>query len=214
VSSNRSSGRARPLRVLDRWSRGHVLMVVAGLVGAALTLGIVRGSAHGTEIVVASHDLRPGDRIGPDDLTTRTVRMDGALLAHFTPVARATSVRGRVVGRRLDAGVPVTPDALVSTSARHPVRTMSIPVDRSRALDGALEAGDAVDVIASSDSATAYAARGVEVVAVSAGSGSLPTSDDHVVVTVVVDTRSALDIARAQSSGDVTLVRSIGARRG
>src|SRR5207245_1879208 len=110
-------------------------------------------------------------------------------------------------------GTLVVPADFGSDRARGAARTMSVPVPRARAVDGQLAVGDRVDVIASSDAGAWYVATGVEVVGVSGGGGggALPTTDDHVVLTLAVDEHSALEIARAVSSLDVTVVRATGA---
>jgi hypothetical protein len=90
---------------------------------------------------------------------------------------------------------------------------MSFPIDRSRALDGELVAGDTVDVVAA-DARTGearYVATGAEVLRVAGTSRGALGGDDTMTVTLAVDPDTALTIATALHGNDLTLVRATGA---
>ena len=91
---------------------------------------------------------------------------------------------------------------------------MSFPVDRARALDGELVAGDVVDVIAvDAHTATArYVATDVEVLRVDGEqwARSARAASDSITVTLAVDPDVALGIATAVHGNDLSLVRATG----
>jgi Flp pilus assembly protein CpaB len=128
----------------------------------------------------------------------------------------ATVAGGQVTAaQRIQEGDPITLTALSRPSASTGLRAMSLPIDRSMAVGGDLAAGDRVDVISVEDGIPTYVAVDLEVLR-SLGS---PTSSGALgsaaltsyYVTVSVDDRTALGLARALEIGQVSILRSTGA---
>jgi Flp pilus assembly protein CpaB len=90
---------------------------------------------------------------------------------------------------------------------------MSFPVPRSRAVGGALDAGDRVDVLAvqRTTGRSGYVATNVQVLAFSSRDAGPLLGSDDASITVAVDSAAAARIASALETGTITLVRSTGA---
>jgi Flp pilus assembly protein CpaB len=204
---------ARPRRpVRHRLSVGHWLMIGAGLLGAALTFAIVRSADRTVPVAVAAHDLTPGQRVDAGDFTLTRLRADRAFVAALIGPADIAGLDGKVLVRRIPKGHLVERVDFDERRRGATARSMSLPVERARAVGGAVEPGDVVDLVAASDGGAWYVATGVAVLAVDGGSSApLGAGDDRLIVTLAVDERTALEIVRAVKIGDVTLVRATGA---
>lgn len=81
---SRGASDATPLRarrrVLNALSAGHLVMIVAGLLGIVLTLALLRSADRRVEVAVAAHDLQAGAAVSADDVRYERVKMDDDLL--------------------------------------------------------------------------------------------------------------------------------------
>jgi Flp pilus assembly protein CpaB len=204
----------RPLRrSRRRLAPGHLVMLVAGLVGVALTLAILNRADATQPVVVADRDLVPGETLERADLRTVQLAADTPLAGALANGAPA-DLEGRVVVHPIRAGEPVVDGDVGEPPAADVSRTMSFPVASARAVGGSLRSGDQVDVIAADSRAGGswFAATGLEVLAVeSSGVGPLQGGNDEITVSVAVDADAALRLADALAVHEVTLVRSTGA---
>jgi Flp pilus assembly protein CpaB len=200
----------------SRISAGHAVMVVAGLLGALGTMAALRAADHRVDVLVARNDLAPGTVVDASSFRTVRVSADARAMASFVRATEVTRIAGEVVTTRLPAGTFVYEADVRRAAAGVARRSMSFPIDRSRALDGQLVAGDRVDVVAvDARSGTArYVATDAEVLRVggSGGHGPLAVSDT-MTVTLAVDPDTALTLATALHGHDLTLVRATGAPR-
>jgi Flp pilus assembly protein CpaB len=212
-------GAARPARaarrsIQSRASMGHVLMIVAGLVGALATLAVLRGADHRVEVIVARHDLAPGTVIEANALRTTKIGADPSAMASFVRADDVQRLLGQVVTTEVPAGRFVAPTDVHRANAGAARRSMSFPIDRAQALDGQLAAGDHVDLVSVDARAgvAKYVATDAEVLRVGGGAGhGALTASDSVTVTIAVDAPTALDVATAVHGKNLTLVRSTGA---
>jgi Flp pilus assembly protein CpaB len=198
----------------SRFSIGHVVMLVAGLLGALGTLAALQRADHRVEVLVARHDLVAGTVVDANALRTVKIGADGDALRGLVRATDVSRLVGKVVTEDVAAGRLVAPTDVRAASAGATPRSMSFPIDRARALDGQLVAGDRVDLVAvdARNERAAYVATNVEVLRVGGGSGHGPlTGSDAVTVTIAVDAPSALDVATAVQAKELTLVRSTGA---
>jgi Flp pilus assembly protein CpaB len=195
-----------------RLAAGHLVMLLAGLLGVALTLAVVRRADDTVGVLVADRDLLPGHVLAGDDVRVEQVHGDASLLAALVPAGRP--VDEAVLAGAVTAGEPLLARSLGAPARPGAARTMSFAVARARAVGGALEAGDRIDVVAADPhgGGSWFVAGDLEVVAVAGGGGGpLAGGADDVTVTVAVDEHAALRIAGALAVHDVTLVRSTGA---
>lgn len=199
-----------------RLSGGHLLMLAAGLLGAVSTFAALRAAEHTTEVVVARRDLRAGARVERGDLTTARVGGDGGLVARFVSAADRDTLVGMVLVMGVDAGTPVLDQYVREPAAAGDQRAMSFAVSADRAVAGAIEVGDRVDVLAvDRDGVVGYALADALVLDRDDGSSGGPirsTGSDDLTLTVAVDSAGARRLAAAIADGEVTVVRSTGAR--
>lgn len=184
---------------------GGFLVAVAA-VGA---FGVASGAGSDDRVayVVARDDLAVGKRITPDDLTL--TRLDvPPFVAERAFRSSADVVGALIVG-------PVARGELVQASAvvREGVvgKHVSFPVEAARAVDGALQPGEAVDVLVTygtgEGATTAVVARGARMVRIRRPSGTLSDGRNLVVTLSVDNDDSAAALAHAASAGTVTLIR-------
>ncbi len=200
-----------------RFSRAHLVVALAGVVGALLTLSAVRAEQHSVTVLGARHDLVAGARITAADLDTVAVHAGAGVLATIVTAHDQRLAVGRVVVHDLRAGDLIRGSDLRDAAGTEGRRSMSFAVDAAAALDGHLSAGDRIDVVAVAHDGTnaGYVLVDAPVLAVSDAVGTGPLRDPHarVTLTVALDDADALRLAAAQAAADVSVVRSTGARR-
>jgi Flp pilus assembly protein CpaB len=198
----------------SRVSSGHVVMVVAGLLGLLLSLSVLRRADDTVAVVMIARDLAPGTRLRPDMVRTTRIHADNRLLANLVPAEGLDGLRDSVVLASLRAGDLLARSGLGPASTSRAARAVSFPVDSAFAVGGQLSAGDHIDVLASANdgSGSGYVLVGVDVVAVHAsGTGPLRASDGQLSITVAVDADGAQRLAAALHVADLLVVRSTGA---
>jgi Flp pilus assembly protein CpaB len=218
VSAPGAASEATPLpsrrrRIASRLSAGHLVMIVAGLVGMLLTLGLLRSADERVEVAVAAHDLRAGEVVTPADLRYERVKMDGDLLGTVLGRNDVAALEGAVAVETVRAGELISRTDVRPSAAPSALRAVSIPIDRARAVDGALVAGDRVDVLLAAEREVAVVVANAEVLDVRdpSGGGSLASVDEQFTVTLAVDARGSQLLAAAITDGDLLLARSTGA---
>jgi Flp pilus assembly protein CpaB len=187
-------------------------MVVCGLLGALLTLTALHAADHTTPILVAARDLPSGTVIDARAVRVARVHTDAATLATLIDSDQLDAITGHVAVEDIPEGTLLTRAALRSAAAGRSPRAMSFPIPRSRAVNGALDAGDRIDVLAvqRNTGRAGYVASTLEVLDFrSQESGPLQESDDAS-ITIAVDAPAAARIASAIETGTITLVRATG----
>lgn len=195
----------------SRWSRGHVLMVAAGLAGGVLTFALLRGADGRDQFAIAAHDLEPGTVLDAAD-----VRWTDGTLDSGIPVLQPNELDayvGHVVVRPIAAGELVSPHALLPESAPDGLRAVSVPIDKARAVNGDLAPGDRVDVLLAGDTGAAVVVAAAKVLDVNDHDGGALGGAQQFSITLAVDEPGARALADALADGDVLLARSTGAVR-
>lgn len=188
-------------------------MVASGLLAFVLVVTLLQDRTVTAGVLVADTDILPGTAITPDLVTEVEIPANSDLVG---TLATFDSIAGDIrAGQRIAAGDPITLTAIAPASTPSTLRAMSIPIDRVDAVGGDLAIGDRVDVLAVVDADARYVAAGLEVLGAqnpNSGGGGLgsPTLTTYYVV-VAVDADTALAIAAAMDTGQVSLVRSTGA---
>jgi Flp pilus assembly protein CpaB len=188
-------------------------MVLAGVLGALLTLNVLRAADETRPVLVAATDLTPGTIVDADSVRVARIHADDEVVGGLLAGAELEQVRGQVVTAAVHEGGLLARDVVRPATEGGATRVMSFPLPRARAVAGELETGDRVDVLAvERDSGrSGYVVTDVEVVAIDgAGSGPLGTDGD-LTVSVAVDPTSATRLASALEVATVSLVRSTGA---
>ena len=187
--------------------------VVGGLLVtlAALATFVAHRSATAgptATVVVAARPIAAGDRIASADLRTVAVDLPGGVLDTLF-----------VAPGDLDGAVALTPLDLDQAIARSSVRRgptteagpshdLAFALDRDRALNGRIQPGERVDLVATfgagADARTEVVVRDVRVVALDApASASVATSAK---VTITLAFRSEADVLRAANALEVAKV--------
>jgi len=164
-------------------------------------------------MLAAARDIAPGTVIDSSVLRTAHVHADAATLATLFGSSDLDAVRGHVAIEAIPAGALITRGAVRAATAGVASRAMSFPIPRSRAVGGAIDVGDRVDVLAVQHTTgrSGYVATNVPVLAFSSReAGPLQGSDDAS-ITIAVDSAAAARIASALETGTITLVRATGA---
>jgi Flp pilus assembly protein CpaB len=208
-------GGTRRRALSSRVSTGHIVMVLAGLLGALLTLSALRAADDTRPVLVAAHDIVPGTVVHERWLRISRIHADDGVLASLFDASAINDLSGQVAITRIPAGSLLTHDDVRPVSAGHAPRAMSFPIPIPRAVGGALVAGDRVDVLAvrHNTGRTSYVATDVQVLAFSRNGGSPLQGSEDASVTLAVDPEAAARIASAQETGSVTLVRATGASK-
>lgn len=188
---------------------GGFLIALAALGAFVAARGTGDGPSH--RYVVAARDVVAGSTLTSADLRTSAVDLPDDIAARaFTD---AGALVGKVATAALSEGELVQASGVVGGDAADARFQLSIPVERSRALDGMLVAGERIDVLATfgtgNDSVTNVVVRGAEVLRVDQGqrAGLAATSDTIVLIAVTTPT-DALAVTHAAQAGKITLVRA------
>ncbi len=206
-------GVARRRAFASRLSTGHVVMVLAGVLGVLFTLNVLRAADHTRPMLAAARDIAPGTVLGTHSLQVVRVHVNDEVLATLFDASDLDSLRGDVVVAHMSVGALVSRDAVQRSGAGAAPRAMSFPIPRSRAVGGTLVVGDRVDVLSvhRTTGVSAYVATDVQVLAFSSrASGPLQGSDDAS-ITIAIDAGAAGRIASALETGSITLVCATGA---
>ena len=207
-----ASGAAPRRRFMARFSSGHLVMVVAGLLGTVLGVAALRQDPRGVPIAVAAREIRAGETVAPNDFGTARVATSDDLLSTLLRAHDVGNVRGRIAVATIEVGEPIVRRNLRPAAARHRLRAMSIPIDPSRAVGGRLTSGDRVDVLFAGDEAVSIIVRDAEVIAVDAkGRGGIGETSSPFTVTLAVDARQSQLLAAAIADGDISIARTTGA---
>lgn len=206
-------GGTRRRALTSRVSTGHIVMVLAGLLGALLTLSVLRTADNTRPVYVAAREIVPGTVIDAHSLRIARIHADDRVLASLFGVQSIDELRGQVAVARVAAGALVTHDDVRSVAAGAAPRAMSFPIPISRAVGGALVSGDRVDVLAvrHNTGRSVYVATDVSVLEFSGHRSSALQGSEDASVTLAVDPDAAARIASALETGSVTLVRVTGA---
>jgi Flp pilus assembly protein CpaB len=193
--------------------------VVGGLVVAlAMVVAFLVASGAGDgprgRVVVVTRPLAIGHQLEADDLRVEPVDVPEALAS--VTFTNPGDLIGKVTVAPLTTDEVVGRSALVDLGADGaPGPAFSFPVDRERAVNGHLQPGDQVDVLATygtgAGARTLIVARRVQVLDLESGGSASLGSNGRVVVTVALgDADGVLATAHAAEVAAITLVRSTG----
>ena len=184
-------------------------MSTAGL-GAFLAVTGSGVTKHET-VVVANRPIAVGERIDGSALSTASVESGSPLATHgFT---NPDAVIGAVALAPLGEGELIQRSAVLSGAPPEPAREFSFPVDRDRALNGDLRAGERVDLLATygsgADATTTVLARDARVIRITdAKSGGLGSSGKVILTLALPSADQLLDAVHAAQVASLTIVRS------
>lgn len=189
-----------------------VAIAVLGTYAAASQTG--KGGEQ--PVLVAARDLAPGTRLTASDFKVERMKVPTSLSGHFlTSVAK---VEGATTLGPLRAGDLTAPSSISTANSVTPYLEVSFSIPAARALDGVLQPGETVDVLATDKSSNTASAR---VAAANArvlrtqdsGSASIGRSGEITITVGVTNRNDAGAIAAAVDQGQITLVRTTGIQK-
>ena len=215
-----ATGHSDASRLLTR--RRHLpggRAVVGGFLVALAALGAfvaARGTGGGPShhYVVVAHDVTAGTTLRASDVRTEAVDLPRTMADRaFTDPA---AVIGRITTTALVGGELVQASSVIGGDAADPRFQLSVPVERSRALDGSLVAGEKVNLLATygtgNDATTLVVVRGADVLRVDQGQrGTLTANNDTIILIAVSSPDDALAVTHAAQAGKITVVRATAA---
>lgn len=187
-------------------------MLVAALLAGLLNYSVLRSRDTRVRVAVVAEGLESGSTLASDAIRFVNLDADDPVLATLLQPSQVPQVEGWVATTALAPGELLRTSDLRQPSAPAQRRAMSIPVEPTHAVGGAIRAGDRVDVIAVSGGAASYVVTDAPVLATSGQSdrGALGGLAEFS-VTLAVDDRSALRLAAALHGDALEVVRSTGA---
>jgi pilus assembly protein CpaB len=181
-----------------------IVLVLVALVGY---IAVYSATTERTPVLVAAKELSAGTVLRSSDLRVAELAGDRALIAGLVPETGLSSV----VGRRLTTSVPAGAPLAQGVVAERPAQSaLTLAVPAARALDGALQPGDEVTVLAtygasSGDAVARAVARDLTVIAVG---DPASLGDDVLPVTVALpDASLASTLALANDDARLSLLR-------
>jgi len=214
VGAPRRGARRRATLPSGRAVVGGLLIVTSMLVVFVVASGA--GRAPTGRAVVATRSLPVGHRLDAGDLAL--IDLDAPDPASSRLITDPSILVGAITTAPLEPDDLIVRSAIVADSggdaADRPSHEVAFPLDRARALDGRLAAGELVDVVAtygSGDSArTDVVARQVRILDLDdAGKSNALGSAGQVVVTLgLADDEQVVGVTKASEVAAVVLVRS------
>jgi Flp pilus assembly protein CpaB len=206
--------RSLPRTLLSRFSTGHLVMIVAGLLGLLLTVAVLRRADEREPVAVAARDLSPGAALSESSIRYEQVKMDDSLLGTVLQPEDVKGLRNSVAAYPIAAGELIHRRAVRPAAAPEGKRAMSIAIDPARAVNGELEAGDRVDVILAGSHEVSIIVADAEVLSVGRPdrAGAFGGVDDKFTVTIAVDVRESQLVAAGVAGGDIVVTRTTGSR--
>ena len=197
---NRPRERQTPLAVVG-------VLLVAGCALAAVLLA--RSGQRTVDVVVAAHDLAPGQAISAGDV--RVTAVPTSTNARFLPASRLSEITGKVPRGYVPTGTPLNAGMLAAGNAVPAGQEVVGAVLPAGAMPaGGLQPGDAVEVLIVSKSAGGVAAPpadagSAQVWAVAPASTNATTGTTGTWVSLRASTSLALKIAQAASDSTLRL---------
>ena len=198
-----------PRKPNSRTIVGGLLVSTAALAAFLATSGA--GGSPQQSVVVSRRALAVGERLDSSTLATTTV--DARTAESLRAFLSVDALAGAVALAPIGEGELVQRSAVLTGGPTEPTRQFSFPVDRERALNGDLRAGERVDVLATygsgSDATTTVLARDANVIRVTdAKTGSLGSSGKLIVTLALTSPDQLLDAVHAAQVASITVVRS------
>lgn len=203
-----------PRGLMSRVSTGHLVMIVAGLLGLLLTVAVLRRADEREPVAVAARDLSPGTALSETSIRYEQVKMDDSLLGTVLQPHDVKRLRDSVAAYPIAAGELIHRRAIRPAAAPDGKRAMSIAIDPARAVNGELEAGDRVDVILAGSHEVSIIVADAEVLSVRRPDrgGAFGGVADKFTVTLAVDARESQLVAAGIAGGDIVVTRTTGSR--
>ncbi|HQZ14854.1 MAG TPA: SAF domain-containing protein [Acidimicrobiia bacterium] len=200
-------------KVGSRFTSGHLIMVVSGMLAFLLVLAVLRAGNATITVFIAKSDIVAGQRISLSQFDAKEIPSSD-LNDAYVDKDEITSKKSYFASRSISKGDPLLDKSRTPEVNIQDVRLQSIPIDKSLAVSGKIAKGDRIDVLLTpEDDCAVRVLRNLEVVEVAAGSsgGALGGSSGGYVITVAIkQSGDDLTLAGVIASGSFQIVRSTG----
>lgn len=193
-------------------------MVVSGMLAFLLSLVVLTSRAESITVYVAKSDIVAGKLLSASQFNARSIP-SSELNDEYVTTEELTSGKKIYARRFIASGEPLT-DGALTPEVKSNVRTQSLPIDKSLAVDGDLSSGDLVDVIQTSADDEFCAFRALDNLQVlsapkTGSGGALGGSSKGFVVTVAIaNAQDDLTLAGVIASGSFQVIKSTGVTEG
>ena len=200
-------------KVGSRFTSGHLLMVLSGMIAFLLVLVVLRAGDATITVFVAKEDIVAGQRLTLSQFDAKEIPSSDIDSAYVNE-EEITDDTVFFASRSISKGEPLLDRSRTPEVDKSDVRLQSIPIDRSLAVAGNLSKGDRRDVIYTPDEQCAERVlRNIEGVDINSGSGggALGGGSSAYVITVAIKKAGDdLVLAGVINSAKFQLVRSTG----
>ncbi len=190
-------------------------MVVSGLLAFLLTLVVLNGRQATIQVYVAQEDIVAGKLLSVTQFEINSIP-SSKLDARYVSPADFTSGKKYYAARNISKDEPLLVKDKTPEVAQSDVRLLSIPIDKSLAVAGAISRGDRIDIISTPDAECAVRVlRNLEVVVTptSSSGGALGGGSGSYTITVAIDRAGDdLTLAGVIAAGSFQVVKTTGAR--
>jgi Flp pilus assembly protein CpaB len=197
-----------PAKKAPNVSSGWIIMVLSGLVAVVIFFAVTSQGGTHQEVLVAAKNIQPGQTVDASFFRVTSVSLTQANLSHLITVSQESSYFGSVAAGPIGSGDFVSKSDFVNGS-KDGLRAMSIPIDKSHAVDGNLRVGDRVDVV--DENGPSIIVSDIEVIGVDSSSTGSIGSTNSFNVTVAVNPDQASLIGGVVSKSKFDVIRSTGA---
>ena len=189
------------------------LLVATAMVGA-VALSQASGAPPTIPTVVASEAIAPWEPLGPNNLTVVDLALPDEVVDHT--YGAAADLAGTVSRSHVAEGEVLQRGGVIESTAAQrvaaPSREVSLRIGLDRAVDGRLEAGDRVDVLATYgngiDALTFVVLADVPVMSAERIDGGVASGRAIVLTLALADRADTIALAHAADNADVTVVRT------
>ena len=187
------------------------MTLAAGSLAALFTFAALRDRSAIVVVAVAREPIPAAGVVSSSAVRWVEMPADSPLAGAL--VSRSELDAGGLLAvRSIAEDEPVTTAAVSSDVPTDGLRSMSVPVPREHAANGALRRGDRVDVIDLIAGEAVYVVTDAEVLSVGGeAAGSVTERPGQFAVTLAVDADAALRLTEALADDELELVRSTGA---
>lgn len=202
--SERAAGDRLP-RPPRRRGAGLAALSVLLIVGGAAAAGLLALRIDTrVDVLVARHDITPGEQFGLDDLAVVPVAADGLDLI---PATAQGEVIGKYAAQPIPQGRLIDHRMLAASGLLAAGKAaVGVVIKPGQAPASGLQPGDSVQVVRTTDTGGTPVTQGVVSSVRAQDSGSFGSDSGQSVVTLIVEADKAPDVAAASAGGHLALV--------
>ena len=197
----------------SKLTSGHLLMIISGLATFLLVIIVLGSQGKTITVFVANNQIPVGQQITAQDFKPTEIPSSSLDSQYF----KAKDFLGETkiyAARTIEKNEPLLIIAKNTKTAASNVRLISLPIDKTKAVNGALAKGDQIDIIETPDGGCAYRVMaGLNIASVSGGTSSGGLGGGTSAYTLIISLTSEDDESKLDgiiSRGQYQLVRVTG----